>query len=77
MMSDAELRELADENKANGLMDRIVIHDGMILDGRNLLVALVAGKGALFGVHWFPFSGAFPVPPRGGFAPLSGARQRG
>lgn len=39
MMGDAELRELAEDIKANGLLERIVLHDGQILDGRNRLAA--------------------------------------
>lgn len=49
MMSDAELAELAKDIKENGLLERIVIHDGMILDGRNRLKACeLAGAEPLF-----------------------------
>jgi ParB-like chromosome segregation protein Spo0J len=39
MMSDEELRELADDIKANGLNHAIVIQDGTLIDGRNRLAA--------------------------------------
>lgn len=39
MMGEAELRELAEDIRANGLLERIVLHDGQILDGRNRLAA--------------------------------------
>lgn len=39
MMSDAELSELADDIKENGLLEPVVIHDGKVLDGRNRLRA--------------------------------------
>lgn len=35
MMTEAELRQLADDIKAHGLADPITMLDGMILDGRN------------------------------------------
>jgi len=35
MLDDARLTELAEDIKARGLLDPIVLHDGMILDGRN------------------------------------------
>lgn len=35
MLSEAELTELAEDIHKNGLLDPIVLHDGMILDGRN------------------------------------------
>jgi hypothetical protein len=39
MMGDAELWELADDIGKNGLEDDIVLHEGLILDGRNRWVA--------------------------------------
>lgn len=39
MMGDAELWELADDIGKNGLQDDIVLHEGLILDGRNRWVA--------------------------------------
>jgi hypothetical protein len=35
MMSEAELRNLADDIKANGLNHPVVIYEGQVLDGRN------------------------------------------
>ncbi|MCC7234893.1 MAG: ParB N-terminal domain-containing protein [Bryobacterales bacterium] len=35
MMTEAELRQLAEDIKAHGLADPITMLDGMILDGRN------------------------------------------
>lgn len=35
MMSDQELRELAEDIRTNGLLEPIIEHEGMILDGRN------------------------------------------
>ena len=35
MLSEARLRELADDIKANGLREPIRLFDGLILDGRN------------------------------------------
>jgi len=39
MMSEPELKKLADDIKANGLRDAISLHEDMILDGRNRLAA--------------------------------------
>lgn len=39
MMSDEELTRLADDIKARGQIDPIVLHQGLILDGRNRLRA--------------------------------------
>lgn len=39
MLSDSELRELADDIKLRGLLQPIVMYDGMVLDGRNRLLA--------------------------------------
>ena len=39
MMRDSELQELADNIKANGLMQPIVVKDEVLLDGRNRLAA--------------------------------------
>lgn len=35
MMSEADLQELADDIRANGLQVPVVVHQGLILDGRN------------------------------------------
>jgi len=44
MLDDADLAELADDIRVNGLREPVVIHDGMILDGRNRFAACaVAG----------------------------------
>jgi ParB-like chromosome segregation protein Spo0J len=39
MMADDELRALADDIRKNGLLDKIVVYEGQILDGRNRLKA--------------------------------------
>jgi len=39
MMTDIELRELADDIQKNGLLEPIIIYRDMVLDGRNRLVA--------------------------------------
>jgi hypothetical protein len=39
MMDDAALRELADDIAAHGLQYPVVLHEGMILDGRNRVAA--------------------------------------
>jgi N6-adenosine-specific RNA methylase IME4 len=39
LLSDEELRTLAEDIKANGLKVKIVVHDGQVLDGRNRLRA--------------------------------------
>lgn len=39
MLSEKELRELADDIKAHGLLNSIVLLDGKVLDGRNRLAA--------------------------------------
>lgn len=40
LMPEAELRELAEDIKANGLRNKVSLHNGMLLDGRNRLDAL-------------------------------------
>jgi hypothetical protein len=40
LMSEVELRELADDIEKNGLCDPVAIYDGELLDGRNRLDAL-------------------------------------
>lgn len=46
MLSDAEVWELANDIGAKGLVEPIVIHEGLILDGRNRWVACIrAGVG--------------------------------
>ena len=49
MIPDEEIRELAEDIKKNGLQERIVLCDGMILDGRNRYQAL-----QLLGKHEIP-----------------------
>jgi hypothetical protein len=44
MMGSAELQELADDIKANGLRDPIALFDGMVLDGRNRMAACRLAK---------------------------------
>jgi ParB-like chromosome segregation protein Spo0J len=39
MFSDTELQELAEDIHKNGLIEAIVLHEGMILDGRNRYAA--------------------------------------
>jgi hypothetical protein len=39
MMTGKELKELADDIKANGLVDPLLTHEGKLLDGRNRLAA--------------------------------------
>ncbi|HMK23604.1 MAG TPA: ParB N-terminal domain-containing protein [Terriglobales bacterium] len=39
MMTDVELRDLADDIQKNGLLEPVVLYDGMVLDGRNRLAA--------------------------------------
>jgi hypothetical protein len=44
MMGSAELQELADDIKANGLRDPIALFGGMVLDGRNRMAACRMAK---------------------------------
>jgi ParB-like chromosome segregation protein Spo0J len=44
MIGSAELQELADDIKANGLRDPIALFDGMVLDGRNRMAACRLAK---------------------------------
>jgi N6-adenosine-specific RNA methylase IME4 len=54
----AEFYQLVDDIKVNGLQESIVLHDGMILDGRNrYLASLAAGVEPTFA----PFRGDDPV----------------
>ena len=39
LLGEAELQQLADDIKANGQIEPIVVHDGFVLDGRNRLAA--------------------------------------
>jgi hypothetical protein len=50
MMDDMALAELADDIKANGLLEAIERHDGKILDGRNRLAAGI-------GLVYFTYNG--------------------
>jgi len=43
-MAEAELQELADDIKANGLIEPIVLCNGEILDGRNRYLACIEAK---------------------------------
>jgi ParB-like chromosome segregation protein Spo0J len=40
LMSEAELRELGEDIKANGLQQPVIVYDGQLLDGRNRLDAM-------------------------------------
>jgi hypothetical protein len=40
LMSEDELRELGENIKANGMLSPIILHQGMLLDGRNRLDAM-------------------------------------
>src|SRR5689334_4488227 len=52
MLEEGELRELADDIKANGLISPVVVKDGQVLDGRNRLRACeLAGVAPRF-VEW-------------------------
>lgn len=51
-MGDAELAELADDIRKNGLMEPVVLCDDMVLDGRNRLRACaIAGVSPHFETH--------------------------
>ena len=39
LLEGEELQALADDIKANGLREKLVVYDGMILDGRNRYAA--------------------------------------
>lgn len=52
MLSEVALRSLATDIEANGLQEAIVMHDGLVLDGRNRLAACkIAGVEPRF-VEW-------------------------
>jgi hypothetical protein len=58
MLPDAELHDLAEDIKKNGLRELIVLHEGQILDGRNRYRACeIAGVDARF----TKFSGSSPT----------------
>jgi hypothetical protein len=40
LMSEPELRELGEDIKANGLLSKIIVYDGQLIDGRNRLDAM-------------------------------------
>jgi len=39
LMTDADLRDLAEDIRENGLQNPIVVNDGQLLDGRNRALA--------------------------------------
>ena len=51
-MSDAELQELVDDIKANGLQNPVILHEGKVLDGRNRLTACKKAKVEPRFVEW-------------------------
>ena len=60
MMSDDELATLGEDIKANGLKTKIVVHDGLLLDGRNRLEAMqragiLEGEGLTGDHRWSAF----------------------
>jgi hypothetical protein len=55
LMDEAELKELADDIKKNGLIDPIAIYENKILDGRNRYKAANMVGYAFFGEKDFRF----------------------
>jgi hypothetical protein len=60
MMGEAELRDLADDIAAHGLQHPIVMHEGMVLDGRNRMRACEMVDRPVDLIQWEP-NGASPV----------------
>ena len=61
LLGDRELRELADDIRANGLIERVVLCDGKVLDGRNRIAACEIAGVKVRTVEW---SGEAETPVR-------------